>query len=68
MSRTDSLKNNVDDAKVSDPQEFYLLEKLYEVMSKDRKRKKRPSMREFYLMEKLYDVMMKDKSRHLESF
>ena len=65
MSKADSLENP--DAKVSDPREFFLLEKLYEVMSKDRQRGRKPSMREFYLMEKLYDVMMKDKSRHSEN-
>ena len=50
-----------------DIREFYLMEKLYQVMRDDKKRGKRPSAKEFYLMEKLYQVMVKDKNRN-ESF
>jgi len=45
-------------------QEFYLLEKLYQVMREDKIRGKRPSAKEFYLMEKLYHVMVNDKNRN----
>ena len=48
----------------SDVQEFYLLERLYQVMRDDKKRGKRPSAKEFYLMEKLYQVMINDKNRN----
>ena len=48
----------------SDVQEFYLMEKLYQVMREDKKRGKRPSAKEFYLMEKLYQVMVNDKNRN----
>jgi hypothetical protein len=48
----------------SDAQEFYLLEKLYQVMREDKKRGKRPSAKEFYLMERLYQVMINDKNRN----
>lgn len=48
----------------SDVREFYLLEKLYQVMREDKKRGKRPSAKEFYLMERLYQVMINDKNRN----
>ena len=48
----------------SDAREFYLLEKLYQVMREDKKRGKRPSAKEFYLMERLYQVMINDKNRN----
>ena len=47
-----------------DVQEFYLMEKLYQVMRDDKKRGKRPSSEEFYLMEKLYHTMVNDKNRN----
>jgi hypothetical protein len=47
-----------------DVQEFYLMEKLYQVMRDDKKRGKRPSAEEFYLMEKLYHTMVNDKNRN----
>lgn len=47
-----------------DVQEFYLMEKLYQVMREDKKRGKRPSSEEFYLMEKLYHTMVNDKNRN----
>lgn len=48
----------------SDVKEFYLMEKLYQVMRDDKKRGKRPSAQEFYLMEKLYHTMVNDKNRN----
>ena len=48
----------------SDVREFYLLERLYQVMRDDKKRGKKPSAKEFYLMEKLYQVMINDKNRN----
>ena len=48
----------------SNVQEFYLMEKLYQVMRDDKKRGKRPSAEEFYLMEKLYHTMVNDKNRN----
>ncbi len=48
----------------SDVREFYLLERLYQVMRDDKLRGKRPSAKEFYLMEKLYQVMINDKNRN----
>jgi len=48
-----------------DVHEFYLLEKLYEAMRKDKKRGKISSIdREFYLMERLYEAMRNDKIRN----
>ncbi len=47
-----------------DVQEFFLLEKLYQVMREDKIRGKRPSAKEFYLMEKLYHVIVNDKNRN----
>lgn len=47
-----------------DVQEFYLMEKLYQVMRDDKRRGKRPSAKEFYLMEKLYHTMVNDKNRN----
>ncbi len=47
-----------------DMQEFYLMEKLYQVMRDDKRRGKRPSAQEFYLMEKLYHTMVNDKNRN----
>ena len=47
-----------------DIKEFYLMEKLYQVMRDDKKRGKRPSSEEFYLMEKLYHTMVNDKNRN----
>ena len=49
-------------------QEFYILEKLYQVMREDKKRGKRPSSKELYLMEKLYQAMVNDKNRNKELF
>jgi hypothetical protein len=51
---------------ISDVQEFYLMEKLYQAMRNDKLRGKRPSAKEFYLMEKLYQVMVIDKNRNRE--
>ena len=48
----------------TDIQEFYLMEKLYQVMRNDKLRGKRPSAKEFYLMEKLYQAMVNDKNRN----
>ena len=48
----------------TDVKEFYLMEKLYQVMRDDKKRGKRPSAEEFYLMEKLYHTMVNDKNRN----
>ena len=48
----------------TDIKEFYLMEKLYQVMRDDKKRGKRPSAEEFYLMEKLYHTMVNDKNRN----
>lgn len=53
-----STKSNLD------IQEFYLMEKLYQVMRDDKRRGKRPSAKEFYLMEKLYHTMVNDKNRN----
>ena len=47
-----------------DAREFYLIEKLYQVMREDKNRGKRPSAEEFYLMEKLYHTMVNDKNRN----
>lgn len=47
-----------------DVREFYLMEKLYQVMRDDKKRGKKPSAEEFYLMEKLYHTMVNDKNRN----
>jgi uncharacterized membrane protein len=47
-----------------DVREFYLIEKLYQVMREDKNRGKRPSAEEFYLMEKLYHTMVNDKNRN----
>ncbi|HXV66102.1 MAG TPA: hypothetical protein VD731_02580 [Nitrosopumilaceae archaeon] len=59
-----SVKQNANSKVDSKIKEFYLLEKLYQVMRDDKKRGKRPSAKEFYLMEKLYQVMMNDKNRN----
>jgi hypothetical protein len=66
-----SRKNDYSDQEESkaiktntDVQEFYLMEKLYQVMREDKIRGKRPSAKEFYLMEKLYHVMVNDKNRN----
>ena len=57
-------KSNSDDIS-TETQEFYLLEKLYEAMRKDKKRIKSSSTaREFYLLEKLYEAMRKDKAHN----
>ena len=64
------LKNNTGNQENSRPksnlkmQEFYLMEKLYQVMRDDKKRGMRPSAKEFYLMEKLYHTMVNDKNRN----
>jgi len=50
----------------SDTQEFFLMEKLYQVMRDDKLRGNRPSSKEFYLMEKLYQVMVIDKNRNMK--
>ena len=47
-----------------DVREFYLMEKLYQVMREDKMRGKKPSTEEFYLMEKLYHTMVNDKNRN----
>ncbi len=48
-----------------DVHEFYVLEKLYEAMRKDKKHGKASSSdREFYLIEKLYEAMRNDKIRN----
>jgi len=47
-----------------DVREFYLMEKLYQVMREDKIRRKKPSTEEFYLMEKLYHTMVNDKNRN----
>ena len=60
-----SVKNTVNQ-KNMDVQEFYLMEKLYQVMRDDKKRGKKPSAEEFYLMEKLYHTMVNDKNRNKE--
>lgn len=49
------------DDEAVDPREFYLLEKLYEAIRKDKSAGRWFSAREFYLMEKLYDAIRKDK-------
>lgn len=56
--KIDSIQTN------TDIKEFYLMEKLYQVMRDDKKRGKRPSAEEFYLMEKLYHTMVNDKNRN----
>ncbi len=58
VNQEESIKAN------TDVQEFYLMEKLYQVMREDKIRGKRPSAKEFYLMEKLYHVMVNDKNRN----
>ena len=58
------LKPTKDDSDNHDVQEFYLMEKLYQVMREDKKRGKKPSAEEFYLMEKLYHTMVNDKKRN----
>ena len=58
------LKPTKSDSSTLDVQEFYLMEKLYQVMREDKKRGKRPSAEEFYLMEKLYHTMVNDKKRN----
>ena len=61
--QSDSSKTKSD--KNFDAHEFYLLEKLYEAMRKDKKRGKMSSTdREFYLMERLYEAMRKDKIKN----
>ncbi len=48
-----------------DVHEFYVLEKLYEAMRKDKKHGKSSSSdREFYLIERLYEAMRNDKIRN----
>lgn len=48
----------------ANPQEFYLMEKLYHAMRNDKKRHKQFfAAREFYLMEKLHEAMRNDKNR-----
>jgi len=48
-----------------DVHEFYVLEKLYEAMRKDKKHGKVSSSdREFYLIERLYEAMRNDKIRN----
>ena len=63
-SKRDVQQNTKSIQTDSDAREFYLLERLYQVMRDDKKRGKRPSAREFYLMEKLYQVMINDKNRN----
>jgi hypothetical protein len=65
INRKKDIQQNSSSVKAdSDVREFYLLERLYQVMREDKKRGKRPSAKEFYLMEKLYQVMIKDKNRN----
>ena len=59
-----STKSDTPNQTNFDVQEFYLLEKLYQVMRDDKRRGKRPSSEEFYLMEKLYHTMVNDKNRN----
>ena len=62
--QTKSKKSNSEDIS-TETREFYLLEKLYEAMRKDKKRVKSSSTaREFYLLEKLYEAMRKDKAHN----
>lgn len=59
------VKQNIKSIKSdSDVREFYLLERLYQVIRDDKMRGKRPSAKEFYLMEKLYQAMINDKNRN----
>ena len=57
-------KDNTINEENFDVREFYLLEKLYQVMREDKIRGKKPSTEEFYLMEKLYHTMVNDKNRN----
>ena len=59
-----STKGNTIEEINFDVQEFYLMEKLYQVMREDKIRRKKPSTEEFYLMEKLYHTMVNDKNRN----
>ncbi len=62
--QTNSDKTKSDDINF-DVHEFYVLEKLYEAMRKDKKHGKASSSdREFYLIEKLYEAMRNDKIRN----
>ena len=59
--KKDFLSESILGENNTDPREFYLLEKLYDAMRKDKSVGRRPSVREFYLLEKLYDAIRKDK-------
>ncbi len=61
---TRPTKNDTFNQPNFDVREFYLMEKLYQVMRDDKRRGKRPSSEEFYLMEKLYHTMVNDKNRN----
>ncbi len=62
--QTNSDKTKSDDINF-DVHEFYVLEKLYEAMRKDKIHgKASTSDREFYLIEKLYEAMRNDKIRN----
>ncbi len=62
--QTNTGKNKSDDMNF-DVHEFYVLEKLYEAMRKDKKHGKVSSSdREFYLIERLYEAMRNDKIRN----
>src|SRR3989337_4098162 len=63
-SKKDVQQNTKSIQTDSDVREFYLLERLYQVMRDDKKRGKRPSAKAFYLMERLYQVMINDKNRN----
>jgi len=64
VKQTKSKKSKSDDIS-TETREFYLLEKLYEAMRKDKKRVKSSSTaKEFYLLEKLYEAMRKDKAHN----
>ena len=64
-TNNNSLNGDENSSKTNtDVKEFYLREKLYQVMRDDKKRGKRPSAEEFYLMEKLYHTMVNDKNRN----
>ncbi len=65
--QTNSDKTKSDDINF-DVHEFYVLEKLYEAMRKDKKHGKVSSSdREFYLIERLYEAMRNDKIRNKKS-
>jgi len=71
MSRSQVQRKQINSGKTKsddtnfDVNEFYVLEKLYEAMRKDKKHGKASSSdREFYLIERLYEAMRNDKIRN----